>query len=271
MRPAAIILLVLATQAPEMAHSADVDVPRVKAAIATFLNVSPAKVQWPPIAAPDGVPNWFHPIMVWLPDPPTSKWQDESHAIMLGVNPRDYYVQKATWRGNWPPDSPKCPGQLSVDECVATASRFAHGKLKPWPKDMRLEYKGVAFEGPLNPIYAFRWEEWDGPARTGTRVTVSINPCPPARVYSFSQYIAPPFSVSAVKVSQEKAVAAACDEVRRLGAANPRLKEARLYLAEPELERPHWRIVLDYDNRNGGFLPEIFIDAVTGNILQPER
>jgi hypothetical protein len=133
----------------EVAHCADSDVARTRIAVAAFLDVAPEKVQWRLLGRPDDGPdNWFHPISVQVPDPPAAPFRDDSHIITIKVNARDYYVQDVTWRANRPPWSPKCPEQSSVDQCEPIAERYARGKLRPWPHDMRLSYKGVMFGGP---------------------------------------------------------------------------------------------------------------------------
>lgn len=271
MRCSMLRLLGVATLLASGLHAADVDTARLKAAVAAFLGVPATSVRWPPVANPSEPLTWYDPIAMELPDPPGSNSSDRSRTIFVRVHPRDYYVQGVSWRANMPPETPKCANQLPVEGCQPIAERFARSKVRPWPKNMRMAFQGISTTGPPNPLIAFVWEAWDGPARTGTRVTVTVNPCPPGRVYSFSQYVAPRHEVGSVKVSQDQAAGTACDLLKQRGAVNPRLKTADLYLSEPQLERPHWKITLEYDNRNGGFLPTVFVDAVTGAVLEPSR
>lgn len=258
----------------QVSMAADVDEARVKSCVARFLEVSQDQIKWPPtIQAPSGAQSWFSPISLRLSDPPTIPLIDGANSIFVKVHPTKYYVQGVTWEANLPPETPKFRERLSLDACEAIGEQFARSKLKSWPKDMRVRSRGFGPLGLTNPTCGIWWDEWDGLARTGTHIRIRVNPRPPGSIYSFSLYLAPLHSIAAAKVTREQAINIACEILRKAGAENPRVFEdrAELYLSEPNCEQPHWMIALDYDNRRGGFIEQVFIDAVTGERLTPTR
>jgi hypothetical protein len=237
LRPFAAVTVALAVIA-HVAAAADIDQKRVKSSVARFLGLPESEIQWPKaILAPSGAPRWLNPIGLRLPDPPTAPMTDNAKTISIQVHWRDYYVQAASWEAHWPPDAPKCRDPLSLEACQAVAESFARQKLVPWPRGMKLASRAFGPVGLANPICQLRWEECYGPARTGTTVTIQVNPCPPGEVYGYGAYIAPPHSVSEVKITREQAIAIAVETFRKKGAQNPRVFEehAELYLSEPWL------------------------------------
>ncbi|NPV49423.1 MAG: hypothetical protein HPY69_20970 [Armatimonadetes bacterium] len=95
-----------------------------------------------------------------------------------------------------------------------------------------------------------------------------MNPRPPGAVYGYAAYIAPKWPPDVVKVTRVEAERTAIKLLEDRGAEAPWVLEADLFLSEPFMEQPHWRVRLDYANRNGGFLEELLIDAVTGEELK---
>lgn len=246
------------------------DESRVKAVVAKFLRLAPSRINWLHIGTLDtgmGQPA----IVVDLPAPADSHGKGVARGICVEVASRGLYVQSVMWLDNVPPGGPKRRNLLSVDQTQAMAERLARRVLSPWPSGMRLTARDVAYSGQENPSHDFVWEEWDGIARTGTRVFIGVNPCPPGSIYMFLEYLAPKHSVSEVKITREQAIAAAIESLRQRGAENPRVWQdhADLYLSQEWLERPHWWIGLDYDNRHGGHIQDMLIDAGTGEEVKP--
>jgi len=264
------VLLCIVAVALAAASAQAYDETRVKAVAAEFLETDPALINCLRIDTLEtgmGPP----PIVVDLPDPPDSRKQGAERGIHLEVASRGLYVHSAIWLHNRPPDRPKCPNQLSLDCTQEVAEKLARRALAPWPPGMRLGYRQAEYRGQENPIHDFQWEEWNGIARTGTRVSVGVNPCPPGAVYRFYMYLAPKHSASEVKITREQAIAAATESLRQKGAVNPKVwkDHTDLYLSKEWLEQPHWWVQLDYDNRQGGYIQDILVDAVTGEVLQP--
>jgi hypothetical protein len=259
-----------APAAPLAARS--VDLARVKRVVARFLGMAPSRINWLRISK--GADAGLVPplVSVEVPDPPDSRSDGAREGISIDVSLRGLYVESAMWRRNQPPDRPKCPDLLSLDKTQAMAARLAWHALVPWPPGMRMTRRAADYRGQENPTHDFQWEQWDGIARTGTRISIAVNPCPPGRIYILTMYVAPRHSVAEVKVTKEQAIAAAIDSLSKRGAKNPRVwqGEADLYLSDQWLSRPHWLIELDYDNRQGGPIQSMLIDAVTGKEAKPE-
>lgn len=250
--------------------SAQVDEQRVREAVASYLGLDARAVAWPPIKAPEPPANWLHAISLELGDPPDRPRVAGAPGILLEVHPRDYYVKLAMWWARFPPEEPKCAQPLSLEACRGIAEGFARARTLPWPAGMRLAKEGPGVRGPANVYYRFSWEERDGDVRTGRTVSVGVSSCPPGPVCSFTQYLPPPHSLAEVKVTREEAVAAACKALATQGAQKPRATQTALYLSRWQLERPHWRLTMEYDNRHGGFLPGVCVDAATGEVVTPQ-
>lgn len=268
-RSSLIAIMILAASVGS-ARAQTYDDSRVKAVVAKFLGMDPVHINWLRICTLDtgmGPPL----IVVDLPDPPGSHDNGVQKGLSLDVASLGLYVQSAMWRRNRPPDRPKCPNPLSLDDTQKMAEALARHTLAPWPPGMRMTFRGANYRGQENPIHDFIWEEYDSAARTGTRVSIGVNPCPPGSIYIFYEYLAPKHSISEVKITKEQAIATAIDILSKRGAVNPHVREnhADLYLSKEWMEQPHWWIGLDYDNRQGGYLQDVLIDAVTGKELKP--
>lgn len=262
-------LLLVAVVLGPSASAQDPDLDRVKAVVAEFLGSDVASTVWLRLSPRDGTPSWYNAISVRVPDPPTSA-DAEGDTIRVYVEPRSYYVCRAGWGAHNPVEQPAGEDALSLENTREIAREFAEKHFPAWSDRMQLasEEAGNSLGREGAVAHSFSWEEWLDKVRTGSYVRCRMNPRPPGTIYGYSAYIAPTWSPDVVKVTREEAERTAIKLLEGRGAAAPWILEADLFLSEPFMEQPHWRVRLDYASRDGGFLEQLLIDAVTGEELK---
>jgi hypothetical protein len=250
------------------AHAQGPDLERAKTVAAEFLGTTVEDTVWLAVRLREGTPSWYNAISVRVPDPPTVAGA-EGEGISLYVEPRSYYVCRVGWRERSPLKRPAGADALSLDRTRAIALEFAEKHFSAWSERMRLtsEKTGDSLGREGAVVHDFRWEEWLDGVRTGSSVRCRMNPRPPGTIYHYSAYIAPKWSPDVVKVTREEAERTAIKLLEDGGAEAPWVLEADLFLSAPFMEQPHWRVRLDYASRDGGFLEQLLVDAVTGEEL----
>lgn len=252
-------------------HAQGPDLERAKMVAAKFLGTTVEDTVWLTVRPREGTPNWYNAVYVRVPDPPTSTTA-EGGGVRLYIEPQNYYVCRVGWSLRFPTEGLSEAEALPLETTRTVAEAFVASRFLAWSDRMRLKYEWAGDLSRNQGIIAheFWWEEWLEGVRTGTYVRCGLNPRSPGTVYTYAAYIAPKWSPDVVKVIQSDAEVSACKLLEQQGAQEPKVLETILFLSEPFLEQPHWRVRLDYANRDGGFLNDVFIDAVTGEQLKPQ-
>lgn len=268
----AVVALLLSLSAAALpCHAQGPDLERAKSVAAEFLGTTVGETVWLSVRPRDGVPNWYNALVVHVPDPPTSATAGGG-GIRLYIDPRGYYVCRTQWSQRFPTEGLTEAEALSLGETRAIAEAFVAGHFPGWSERMRLksEWAGSTSRKPVIFAHEFWWEEWLDGVRTGSYVRCGVSPRPPGTIYSYAAYIAPKWSPDVVKVTREEAEQTALKLLEERGAEKPWVLKADLFLSKPFMEQPHWFVGMDYANRDGGFLEQLLIDAVTGEELKPQ-